>query len=97
MSDEGLERHLAPKHSMCSTSGQRNGACVTSLIMLSATAGRVRTVLVVDRHDSLRRRSHKLVLKLDEVTRSDFSQTEYARHYAAALESPDLPGITWQG
>jgi hypothetical protein len=90
MSGDGLERELGPEASrvLGQWSAQRGLRHV--LERSFSNGGTAATVIVVDRHDSLRRRSQKLVLKLDEVARSDFGQTEYARHYAAALESPDF-------
>ncbi|MEV0663674.1 AAA family ATPase [Actinomadura luteofluorescens] len=41
-------------------------------------------VAVVDRHDMLRGRSQKLVLKLDRIPDGDPFETEYARHHVAA-------------
>ena len=90
MSGDGLEQGLGPDIYRVLSQWSAQQGLQHKLHRFFDTGGTAAKVAIVDRHDSLRKASRRLVLKLDRVGGGEFAMTEYARHCAAAWTAQDF-------
>jgi hypothetical protein len=95
VNSDGLEQGLGPDAYRVLSQWSAQQGLRHDLDRFFDTGGTAAKVAIVDRHDSLRKKSRKLVLKLDRVASdefalTEFALTEYARHFAATWTAQDF-------